>query len=63
MIHGKEYQLRRLDLYDGGIIPIPLKLKSGFTLGWNIGKRFVSYRQIKKSILSKRNQKITNFNT
>ena len=49
LIKGKEYQLRRLDLYDGGIVPMPIKLKGGSTLGWNI-KGFVSYKKIKKTI-------------
>lgn len=54
-VHGKKYKLIGLNLYDEGIIPIRLKLKSGSTLGWNLSGKFVSYKQLKKAIHDKFN--------
>lgn len=50
-ILGIECLLVKSDIYRGRDFIPKKKVVKGSTLGWNIGKEFVSYNQIKKEIL------------
>lgn len=50
-INGEEYQLSGLNLFKDTFKPLPLKLK-GSTLGWNTKGRFISFKSIRKAIVT-----------
>lgn len=49
LIDGKQYFFYKLSLWKDGIVPLKSGLNNG-SLSWNIGKKKVSYWQIKKAI-------------
>ena len=51
IIGNKRYDLVKCSLYlENHCVPLPAKAK-GSTPGWYIGRKFVSYNQLKKAIL------------
>ena len=50
-INGEEYLLSGLNLFRDTFKPLPLKLK-GSTLGWNTRGKFISFKSIRKAIVT-----------